>query len=102
MIQIIITTKEEITAVALVKMLVNENLAINSKIIDKVRYYTKVENDIIPNERFMAIAVTRLRLFTLIERRIKELFPEKEIEFYSVPVVGMDWEKANGLSNVES
>lgn len=99
MIQITITTNEETVAVELAKLLVKENLAINSKIIDKVRYYTKVENNIISNERFMVIALTRLRLFTLIERRIKEIFPTTETEFYSVPVVGMDWEKANSLLN---
>lgn len=98
-IQITITTNEEATAVTLAKLLINENLAINSKIIDKVRQYTKKGNDIIANDSFMLIALTRLRLFSLIETRLKETFPEKEIEFYSVPVVEMDWEKAESLEN---
>jgi uncharacterized protein involved in tolerance to divalent cations len=97
MIQITILTADGITAVRIAEFLVEENLVINAKLIEKVQQYNKSENGVLLENRFMISAITKGLLFTVIEKRLKETFPNNEIEFHAVPIVNMNWEQAKKL-----
>ncbi len=97
MIQITILTTDGITAVRIAEFLAEENLVLNTKLLEKVQQYSKTETGVILENRFMLIALTKGLLFPEIEKRLKIEFPKSEIEFHAVPIVNMNWEQAERL-----
>ncbi|MDZ4843987.1 MAG: hypothetical protein SH857_00410 [Chitinophagales bacterium] len=102
MIQITILTSDGITAVRIAEFLVEENLVLNAKLLEKVQQYSKPETDVILENRFMLIALTKGLLFPEIEKRLEIEFAKSEIELHAVPIVYMDWQQAERLvTNIE-
>lgn len=97
MIQITILTTDGITAVRIADFLVEEKLVINAKLTEKIQQYNRSDTGILLESRFMVSAITKGLLFTVIEKRLKDTFPNMEIEFYAVPIVNMNWEQADKL-----
>ena len=97
MIQITILTHDGITAVRIAEFLVEEKLVINAKLLEKVQQYNNSETGVVLENKFMINAITKGLLFSIIEKRLKDTFPNMEIEFHAVPIVNMNWEQAEKL-----
>ena len=46
----------------------------------------------------MLNAITKGALFNLIDTKLKETFPNEQIEFTAVPIVNMNWELSEKLA----
>ena len=98
MILIHITSPSKAQIIEIIDLLVEEKLILDPVIFEKVILRKKGQNGINKNEdHILAIAKARALLFGKIEYLLKEKYKEKMPDLYSLPIVNMDWKKADGL-----
>ena len=59
---------------------------------------SRTETGVIMENKFMLNAITKGALFNLIDTKLKETFPNEQIEFTAVPIVNMNWELSEKLA----
>ena len=86
----------------IVDLLLEENLILDPTILEQVYLREKNQNGAFENEKqFLLIAKARALLFSKIEYLLEEKYGNKMPDLYSLPIVNMDWKKAESLQKVE-
>ena len=86
----------------IIDFLISDDLILEPIVSEKVYLRKKNQFGTFENEtQFLAIAKTRALLFGKIEYLLKQKYQENCPDLYSVPIVNMDWEKAENLQKVE-
>ena len=86
----------------IIDFLMSEDLILEPIVTENVTLRKKNEFGIFENEnQILLMAKTRALLFGKIEYLLKKKYSENMPDLYSVPIVNMDWEKAEKLQKVE-
>ena len=81
-------------------LLLKERLALDIEIRQDVERYTYKRQKLTSNKIAVLEAKTKALLFTAIDKRIHEEFPEDPPDVYSLPIVNMSWERTQYLKRV--
>ena len=101
LIHITSTSQEQIHEI--VDWLSEEKLILHPIILEKVVLRSKNENGSFINEKqFLVMAKARALMFGKIEYLMKKKFKEEMPDLYSLPIVNMDWQKAELLKKPKS
>lgn len=91
--------KKQINRVA--EILLKEKLALDLNVKSNVERLELQNNQLVKKKILMLTAKTKSLLFTSIQQRLNEEFKGDTMpEFYSTPIVNMDWQQAEHLSEV--
>lgn len=94
----VITSREE-QLESIVKLLLQEKLAVNVTLKHPIIEYV-LEGDLLHKvTKYIIVAKTKSLLFPVIEKAITKLFPHNTPEMYSLAIVHMDWRETEKLSN---
>jgi uncharacterized protein involved in tolerance to divalent cations len=86
----------------IIDMLLEEKLILDPTIIEQVYLRKKNQSGAFENDKqFLLIAKARALLFSKIEHLLREKYAKKMPDLYSLPIVNMDWKKAENLQNIE-
>ncbi len=96
--RIISSSEEKIEHIA--HLLLQEKLVIDINIKRHVDRVTLVNNQLCFTRVYLLTAKTKGLLFGAIDQLLKEKYSDNMPEVYSLPIVHMDWEQAQQLSEV--
>lgn len=86
----------------IIDFLMSEDLILEPIVTEKVSLRKKNQSGIFENEnQFLLMTKTRALLFGKIEYLLKKKYGENMPDLYSLPIVNMDWKKAESLQEIE-
>jgi uncharacterized protein involved in tolerance to divalent cations len=94
----VITSKEE-QVETIVRMLLQEKLAVNVTVKHPITEYILDGDSLKPVTKYIIVAKTKSLLFPTIEKAMSTMFPKDTPEMYSLAIVHMDWSQTEKLSN---
>lgn len=100
MILLHVITSDEEQAIEIADFLIEEKLILDAVIIKKVLVRQKSEDGVFSTiTQTMIIGRTKSLLFSYIDQKIRERYPDNMPLLYSLAIVNMDWEQADVLIN---
>lgn len=94
------TSKQQINEV--IDLLLDEKLILDPMVLENVYLRKKTQQGVYENEKqFLMVAKARALHFVKIESILQNKYNEKTPDIYSLPIVNMDWKKADVLQKVE-
>jgi hypothetical protein len=100
LIHILSSSNEQIDEI--IDLLEKENLILEPIVLEKVYLRKKSQSGAFENEnQYLLMAKARALLFSKIEYLLKKKYKENIPDLYSLPIVNMDWKKADQLQEAE-
>ena len=94
-----ISSKSEKKIEAIAELLLKEKLAMDLNIKRNIERLELVGEKVISSYITLITCKTKGLLFPYIDKRLNELYKDNLPEIYSLPIVHMDWEQAEKLTN---
>lgn len=93
-----IVSKSELQIEEIAKVLLEEKLAIDVNIKRHIERAELVNEAIVFSQVYLLTAKTRALLFDSIDSILNELYPTSKPEVYGLPIMEMDWKKAESVT----
>lgn len=94
----IITSNEE-QVPEIIKILLQEKLAIHVTVKNPITEYQLVNAVLEKQTKYIVVAKTKALLFPVIEKAMSLAFPNQTPEMYSLAIVNMDWSQMEKLTH---